>query len=88
MTSLGAEPAAPMDSCASMRSFVLPQRRAAVAEDAVSLMRGTWEKERVQSHGSAFNGRLLTRVSAQVYLDDQDLVRFRDTLERHGWPGR
>ena len=51
-------------------------------------MRGTWEKERVQSHASTFDGRLLTRVSAQVYLDEPDLVRFRDTLERHGWPGR
>jgi isopenicillin-N epimerase len=88
MASLGAEPAAPMDSCASMRSFILPQRRPAVPGDAVSLMRGTWEKERVQSHASTFDGRLLTRVSAQVYLDEPDLVRFRDTLERHGWPGR
>jgi isopenicillin-N epimerase len=88
MGTLGAEPVGPMDCCAAMRSFVLPQRRTAAPEDAPALMRQTWEKDRVQSHGSALGGRLLSRVSAQVYLDEGDLARFRDTLDRHGWPGR
>jgi isopenicillin-N epimerase len=88
MASIGAEPVAPMNCCAAMRSFRLPQRRAAVADDAPALMRSTWEKERVQSHGSVFAASLVTRVSAQVYVDEDDLRRLRDTLDRHGWPGR
>jgi hypothetical protein len=71
-----------------MRSFVLPQRRPAVAEDAPALMRSAWQTERVQSHGSVFRDRLISRISAQVYVDEADLMRFRDALERHGWPGR
>jgi len=88
MASLGAQPVAPMDLCAAMRSFVLPQRRAAAAEDAPALMRATWERDRVQTHASVLGARLITRVSAQVYVDEEDLARLRDTLDRHGWPGR
>jgi isopenicillin-N epimerase len=88
MASLGAQPVSPLDLCASMRSFVLPQQRPAAAEDAPALMRATWQQGRVQSHASVLGARLITRVSAQVYVDDEDLARLRDTLERHGWPGR
>jgi isopenicillin-N epimerase len=88
IASIGAHPVAPLAMCGAMRSFVLPQRRPATPEDASGLMRILWTRDRIQSHASAFGGALLTRVSAQVYVDEEDLRRFRDTLDRNGWPGR
>ena len=88
LATLGAEPVAPLSMCASMRSFVLPQRRAAQPDDGAALMSELWEKERVQAHASVLGGRLLTRVSGQVYVDEEDLQRLAQALERRGWPGR
>jgi len=83
-----ARPIAPMALAGTMRSFHLQQSRAATGDDAVELMRIFWERDRIQVHASAFDGRLLTRISAQIYVDGNDLDRYREGLDRHGWPGR
>ena len=83
-----ARPIAPLALAGAMRSFHLPQARAATPEDATEVMRTFWERDRIQVHASAFDGKLLTRVSAQVYVDEEDLARYGDALEQHGWPGR
>jgi isopenicillin-N epimerase len=88
MATLGAEPVAPIESCAAMRTFVLPQSRKAVPDDADTLMRSTWENGRIQSHASVLGDRLVTRVSAQVYVDEADLSRLGEFFRESWWPGR
>lgn len=80
---MGIEPVAARDRCAAMRSFVLPVPRPVAAEDANDFMRQLWERERVQSMAVAFGDRLLMRISAQAYVDEEDLRRLKSALERH-----
>lgn len=72
----------------SMRSFVLPQARSAALEDAQALAANLWTRERIQSMAVVFAGKLLLRVSAQAYVDEQDLHALAAALGRDGWPGR
>ena len=51
-------------------------------------MRVLWEKDRIQVMAKELAGDLLLRVSAQVYVDEGDMHRLSDTLDRRGWPGR
>ncbi len=88
LASIGIQPIAPMGFSASMRSFLLPQERAATQLDVTELMRMLWERERIQMTAMLFREQLLVRVSAQAYVDVEDIRRLRDALERHGWPGR
>lgn len=85
---LGAEPIAPDAMFAAMRAYTLPQRREAVPDDALQLMQGLWEKHRVQVASSAFHGKLLLRLSAQIYVERADFERGIAALDRHGWAGR
>ena len=85
---LGASPAGADDLCGAMRSFVLPTRRAVTAEEAESLMRTLWRDHRIQVMSTAFAGRLLLRVSAQVYVERTDLDALASALARNGWPAR
>jgi isopenicillin-N epimerase len=86
--SIGAREVAPIDLCAAMRSFMLPQRRPATAEDAVEIVRALWEGERIQAMAVKFADALLLRVSSQVYVDEDDVRRLSAALDRQGWPGR
>lgn len=79
---LGITPVAPDAPCAAMRSYVLPVTTPAVAEDAERLMRELWETERIQAMAVAFNGRLLLRISAHAYVDEDDLRRLATVLAR------
>ena len=88
LTGIGASAIAPFDLNAAMRSFVLPQRRAATREDADALVDALWTKHRIQVWSKAFGDRLLLRISAQVYVDEGDLARLRDVLKAEGWPAR
>jgi hypothetical protein len=88
MARLGAEPTAPDAMFAAMRTYTLPQRREAVPDDALQLMHGMWEKHRVQVASNAFQGKLLCRLSAQVYVERSDFAHGVAALDRHGWPGR
>jgi isopenicillin-N epimerase len=88
LTALGATPAGPPEMCAAMRAFVLPQRRDALAEDALGLKRALWEEARIQVNAAVLGGALLIRISAQAYVDEADLTALSDHLDRRGWPGR
>jgi isopenicillin-N epimerase len=85
---LGAEPIAPDAMFAAMRAYALPQRREAVPDDALQLMQGLWEKHRVQVASSVFQGKLLLRLSAQIYVERADFERGVSALDAHGWLGR
>ena len=88
MASVGGREVGPIDMCSAMRSFVLPQRRPATADDAADLMRALWDRERIQVAAMKFGDELLLRISAQVYVDDDDMRRLSEALVRRGWPGR
>jgi isopenicillin-N epimerase len=88
MARLGAEPIAPDAMFAAMRAYILPQQRAAVPEDALQLMQELWEKHRVQVASSVFQGKLLLRLSAQIYVERADFEHGVTALDRLGWPGR
>ncbi|MEO7744180.1 MAG: aminotransferase class V-fold PLP-dependent enzyme [Usitatibacter sp.] len=88
LLSVGARVVGPTDMCAAMRSFVLPQARPATQTDADEVMRVLWEKDRIQTMAKELGGELLLRVSAQVYVDEGDMHRLSDALDRRGWPGR
>ena len=79
---LGIAPIAPPAMSAAMRSYVLPRKRAATQADADALMKQLWEEERIQTWSRAFAGKLLLRISAQVYVDEDDLVRLLEALKR------
>lgn len=79
---LGIAPVAPMELCAAMRSFELPLARPAAQADAVWLMRELWDHDRVQAMAVAFGERLLLRVSAQAYVEEEDLRRLAAALAR------
>ena len=85
---MGAQPVAPLALCASMRAFVLPQKRAAERADAIELPRALWDRHRVQAMAVMLGGRLLLRVSSQAYVDEADVQRLGAALGAEGWPGR
>jgi isopenicillin-N epimerase len=88
MARLGAEPVAPDAMFAAMRTYILPQRRETVPDDALQLMYGMWDKHRVQLASNAFQGKLLVRLSAQIYIERADFAHGIAALDSHGWPGR
>lgn len=85
---LGAEPVAPDAMFAAMRAYILPQRRAADPDDALQLMKTMWEEHRVQVASSVYQGKLLLRLSPQIYVERTDYERGVTLIERQGWPGR
>ncbi len=85
---LGARPVGPPEMSAAMRSFILPQTREARVEDAIALRRAFWEEERMQIKAELFHGVLLLRVSAQAYVDEEDITRMAAALKQRSWPGR
>lgn len=85
---LGAEPVATDAVFAAMRAYILPQRRGAEADDAVNLMSSLWDEHRIQVASSAFQGKLLLRLSAQIYAERADFEAAAGVLAREGWPGR
>ena len=85
---LGLEPVAGDELACAMRSFVLPQDRPATQDDVEALVKSLWDRHRIQSMAVAFAGRLLLRVSAQVYVGEEDIDALAAALARDGWPGR
>ena len=85
---LGALPVGGDGVRCAMRSFVLPTQRAATAADAEALMHTLWNRHRIQAMPVMFADRLLLRVSAQVYVDRDDLDALAHALDLDGWPGR
>jgi isopenicillin-N epimerase len=85
---MGARPAATGDQFAAMQSLILPATGPATAEDATRLLNALWDQHRVQIAASAVEGRLLIRLSAQIYCTLDDFARAAEALDRTGWPGR
>jgi isopenicillin-N epimerase len=88
MRAVGAIPVGSPELACSMRSFILPQSRAATMDDVHALTARLWKRDRIQSMAVVFAGKLLLRVSAQVYVGEEDLQALADALRRDGWPGR
>lgn len=85
---LGARPTVSDDMAASIRAYILPQRRAAEPQDWTTLMQTVWDRERVQIAATVFEGRLLLRLSAQIYNERADFEHAVDVIDKLGWPGR
>lgn len=85
---LGVTPLAPDAMFAAMRAYVLPQRRAVDHADVVQLMRGLWDKHRIQVAANAFQNHFILRLSPQIYVERADFEHLVQVLEREGWPGR
>jgi len=82
MADLGASPVGEDALCGAMRSFVLPTRRPATPADAESLMRSLWHDHRIQAMPTVFGDRLLLRVCAHVYVDEDDLAALASALSK------
>jgi isopenicillin-N epimerase len=85
---LGAARNASDANFAAMQSLTLPTTRPATADDATWLIAQMWDQHRVQIASNVVDGRLLLRVSAQIYCDASDFTRAAEALDRLGWPGR
>lgn len=85
---LGATRNATNDNFAAMQSLTLPTTRPATAEDGAWLIAQMWDQHRVQIASNAVDGRLLIRVSAQIYCEASDFEQAAGALDQMGWPGR
>jgi isopenicillin-N epimerase len=85
---LGAQPVAGDANFAAMQAMFLPTTRPATAEDASWLLAVMWDRHRIQIAASAIEGKLLLRLSAQIYCDLDDFKRAASALDALGWPGR
>ncbi len=88
MAEIGAAPIAADAMFAAMRAYHLPQRREARPDDAQFLINAYWDQHRIQIAASAYQGRLLLRLSAQVYADRTDFEQLTQLFSCDGWPGR
>lgn len=83
---LGATPVTPR--APALVAWALPQSRPADPDDGPALMKRLWHEAGVQVASSATHGRLLFRLSLQIYNDADDIRRCIAALDRLGWPGR
>ncbi|HZZ93628.1 MAG TPA: aminotransferase class V-fold PLP-dependent enzyme [Usitatibacter sp.] len=88
LAGFGAAPVGSDDLGCAMRSYILPRQGTATAEQAELLMSTLWQRHRIQAMAVAFGAALLLRVSAQVYVDPDDIDALASALGRDGWPGR
>ena len=88
LAAIGVHPVASDELACAMRSFVLPQHRAATQADADALLAALWERHRIQGMTVVFGDALLLRISAQVYVGEEDIDALADALQREGWPAR
>lgn len=84
----GAREIAPPPLSAAMRAFLLPQRRPAIDADAATVTRTLWDEERIQIRCARIGGALLMRLSAQAYVDFDEVEHLGAALAKHGWPDR
>lgn len=83
---LGATPVTP--HAPALAAWALPQSRPADPADAAALMQAMWREAGIQIASSATHGRLLLRLSLQVYNGPEDIAALAAALDRIGWPGR
>jgi isopenicillin-N epimerase len=66
----------------TMATVPLPERLGSTAEDATRLRNALLFEDRIEVQLHARNGRLWTRVSAQIYNDADDIDRLAAAVER------
>jgi isopenicillin-N epimerase len=71
-------------SIGTMASVFLPERFGHTAEDAMRVRDWLWHQHGIEIHMSATRDRIAARVSAQVYVDDEDVVELARVLKT--WP--
>lgn len=86
LTRRGATPVTP--HAPALAAWALPQTRTAEPEDGPALMKAVWDAARIQVASAVVHGRLLLRLSLQVYNGPEDIAALADALDRLGWPGR
>jgi isopenicillin-N epimerase len=72
----------PHDMIGAMVTVPLPEEAGATADDATSLRLALLVEDRIEAPIHAWRGRLWTRVSAQVYNDQSDVMRLADAVQR------
>jgi selenocysteine lyase/cysteine desulfurase len=60
----------------------------ATIDDAEALLKQLWQRHRIQAMVVLFGERLLLRVSAQVYVGEEDIDALVAALAQDGWPAR
>ncbi|MET0279870.1 MAG: aminotransferase class V-fold PLP-dependent enzyme [Steroidobacteraceae bacterium] len=88
LQAIGAVAVAPPDLAAAMRAFILPQSRPALERDAAQVMQRLWDEARIQIRCTTLGGALLLRISAQAYVEAEELTRLAQVLHQQGWPAR
>jgi isopenicillin-N epimerase len=84
MESIEARPIAPAGMGIAMRSFLIDWPGRATREDARAFMGRLWDKERIQVAAMAFEGHMLLRISAQAYVEEDDVRRVAQVMARKG----
>jgi isopenicillin-N epimerase len=72
-------------SIGTMASVFLPERFGHSAEDAMRVRDWLWHEHAIEIHVSAIRNRIAARVSAQVYVDDENVTELARVLET--WRG-
>jgi isopenicillin-N epimerase len=70
----------PRDMVGAMVTVPLPERAGATPQDATRLRLSLLDDDRIEVQLHAWQGRLWTRVSAQVYNDRSDIERLADAV--------
>jgi isopenicillin-N epimerase len=70
------------DHIGSMATIALPASLGSTADDALRLRNALLFEDGIEVQVHAGHGRLWTRVSAQVYNDEDDVARLGDAVER------
>jgi isopenicillin-N epimerase len=84
---LGATCDAPESMIGTMVTLQLPSSLGSTFEDAARMRDALWFDHKIEVQLFANNGALYTRISAQVYVDDDDIVHFARALEKLATPG-
>jgi isopenicillin-N epimerase len=72
---------ATQDSTGTMASVFLPQQFGRTAEDAMRVRDWLWHEHKTEIHVSASRDRIAARISAQVYVDEEDIVALVGALK-------
>jgi isopenicillin-N epimerase len=72
----------PRDMIGAMITVPLPERAGRTDEDATTLRLALLVEDRIEVQLHAAHGRLWTRVSTQVYIDESDIARLGDAVLR------
>jgi isopenicillin-N epimerase len=67
-------------SIGTMASFFLPEKFGSTLEDAKRVREWLWSKHSIELHTSAARSRVLARISAQVYVGEEDIKKLATAL--------